>query len=61
MFCRRNWLRRNWVAAGLDMPVNQHITFQPPYIRHDDSLLRSVNFLGVIFKTGKLISPKSKE
>lgn len=59
-FLPQKWLRRNWVAAGLDMPLNKHITFQPSYIRHDDSLLRSVNFLGigVIIKTGKLINQK---
>ena len=59
-FLPQKWLRRNWVAAGLDMPLNRHITFQPSYIRHDDSLLRSVNFLGigVIIKTGKLIDQK---
>jgi hypothetical protein len=55
-FLPGNWLRRNWVAAGLDLPVNRHITLEPLYLRHDDSLLRSINFLalGVVIKTGKL-------
>jgi Protein of unknown function (DUF2490) len=51
-----SWLRRNWVVAAVDMPMNQHLTFQPSYIRQDDRFLRSVNFLGValIIKTDKL-------
>lgn len=56
-FLPQRWLRRNWVAAGIALPINQYLTFQPSYIRHDDLFLRSVNFLnlGVIIKTGKLI------
>jgi hypothetical protein len=46
-FAPGKWLRRNWVVAGADLPVASHLTFQPSYIRHNDSLLRSVNFLGL--------------
>jgi hypothetical protein len=55
-FLPQKWLRRNWIVAGLDMPINRYLTFQPSYIRQDDLFLRSVNFLGVglIIKTGKL-------
>ena len=51
-----NWLRRNWAAAGIDLPVNRYVTLEPLYLRHYDSLLRSINFLalGVVVKTGKL-------
>ena len=50
------WLRRNWVAAGVDLPVNGHVTLEPLYLHHQDSLLRSVNFLalGVVVRTGRL-------
>jgi hypothetical protein len=55
-FLPQKWLRRNWIVAGMDMPINRHLTFQPSYIRQDDLFLRSVNFLGVglIIKTDKL-------
>jgi hypothetical protein len=55
-FLPGNWLRRNWVVGAVDMPINPHLTFQLSYIRQDDRLLRSVNFLGValIIKTDKL-------
>jgi hypothetical protein len=55
-FLPQKWLRRNWIVAGVDMPINRYLTFQPSYIRQDDLFLRSVNFLGVglIIKTGKL-------
>ncbi len=57
-FAPHNWVRRNWIAAGFDMPINQHLTFQPSYIRQNDLLLRNINFLGigVIIKTGKLVN-----
>lgn len=50
------WLRRNWVVAAVDMPINRHLTFQPSYIRQDDQYLRSVNFLGLalIIRTNRL-------
>jgi hypothetical protein len=55
-FLPGKWLRRNWLVAAIDMPINRHLTFQPSYIRQDDQFLRSVNFLGIglIIKTGKL-------
>ena len=55
-FAPGNWLRRNWVVAGVDMPANRYLTFQVSYIRQDDDFLRSVNFLGmgVIIRTPKL-------
>lgn len=46
-FVPGKWLRRNWVVAAIDMPINRHLTFQPSYIRQDDQFLRSVNFLGL--------------
>ena len=51
------WLRRNWVVAAVDMPINRHLTFQPSYIRQDDQYLRSVNFLGLalIIRTNPLL------
>jgi hypothetical protein len=50
------WLRRNWVVAAIDMPINRNLTFQPSYIRQDDQYLRSVNFLGLalIIRTNPL-------
>jgi len=50
------WLRRYWVVAAVDMPLNRHLTFQPSYIRQDDQYLRSVNFLGLalIIRTNPL-------
>ena len=50
------WLRRNWVAAAVDMPINRHLTFRPSYIRQDDQYLGSVNFLGLapIIRTNRL-------
>ena len=50
------WLRRNWVVAAIDMPINRHLTFQPSYIRQDDQYLRSVDFLGMalIIRTNPL-------
>ncbi len=50
------WLRRNWAAAGVNAPINQYLSVQASYIRHDDSLLRSVNFLslGLIIRTATL-------
>jgi hypothetical protein len=55
-FLPQKWLRRNWIVAGVDMPINRYLTFQPSYIRQDDLFLRSVNFLGVglTIKTDKL-------
>jgi len=55
-----SWLRRNWVVAGVDLPVAPHLTFQPSYIRQDDSSLRSVNFLGigVIVRFDPLVRPR---
>lgn len=55
-FLPGNWLRRNWAAAGFELPLNRYVTLEPFYLRHYDSLLRSINFLalGVIVKTGKL-------
>lgn len=60
-FLPENWLRRNWIVAAVDMPINRYLTFQPSYIRQDDQFLRSVNFLGValIIKTGKLFHHES--
>jgi hypothetical protein len=54
-FAPGNWLRRNWVVAGVDLPASRHLTFQASYIRQDDQYLRSVNFLGlaVLIRTGK--------
>ncbi len=56
-FAPGKWLRRNWVVAAVDMPLNRHLIFQPSYIRQDDQFLRSVNFFGVglIIRTGKLL------
>src|SRR5262249_49444872 len=31
-FVPGKWLRRNWVVAAIDMPINRHLTFQPSYI-----------------------------
>jgi hypothetical protein len=55
------WLRRNWVVAAVDMPINRHLTFQPSYIRQDDQYLRSVNFLGMalIIRTSPLFEGRS--
>ena len=55
-FVPGKWLRRNWAAAGVDLPLNRYVTLEPLFLRHDDALLRSVNFLalGVVVKTGKL-------
>src|SRR6516164_2669714 len=55
------WLRRNWVVAAIDMPINRHLTFQPSYIRQDDQYLRSVNFLGMalIIRTSPLFESRS--
>jgi len=54
-FASGNWLRRNWVVAGVDLPASRHLTFQASHIRQDDQYLRSVNFLGlaVLVRTGK--------
>ena len=54
-FAAGNWLRRNWVVAGVDLPASRYLTFQASYIRQDDQYLRSVNFLGlaVLVRTGK--------
>ena len=54
------WLRRNWVVAAIDMPINRNLTFQPSYIRQDDQYLRSVNFLGLalIIRTGPLFESR---
>jgi hypothetical protein len=54
------WLRRNWVVAAIDMPINRNLTFQPSYIRQDDQYLRSVNFLGLalIIRTNPLFESK---
>jgi hypothetical protein len=54
------WLRRNWLVAALDMPINRNLTFQPSYIRQDDQYLRSVNFLGLalIIRTNPLFERK---
>lgn len=54
-FASGNWLRRNWVVAGIDLPANRFLTFQASYIRQDDQYLRSVNFLGLalLVRTGK--------
>ena len=40
------------------LPNNRGVALEPLYLRHDDALLRSVNFLalGVIVKTGKLFN-----
>lgn len=56
------WLRRNWVAAAIDMPINRHLTFQPSYIRQDDQYLRSVDFLGLalIIRTNPLFHHKKE-
>ena len=55
------WLRRNWVVAAIDMPINRYLTFQPSYIRQDDQYLRSVNFLGMalIIRTSPLFEGRS--
>jgi len=55
------WLRRNWVVAAIDMPINRHLTFQPSYIRQDDQYLRSVDFLGMalIIRTNPLFEGKA--
>jgi hypothetical protein len=64
-FVPGKWPRRNWVVAALEMPINRHLTFQPSYIRQDDQLLRSVNFLGLalIIRTNPLFEqrPEHKE
>lgn len=64
-FVPGKWLRRNWVVAALEMPINRHLTFQPSYIRQDDQFLRSVNFLGLalIIRTNPLFEqrPQHKE
>ena len=54
-FAPGNWLRRNWVVAGVDLPVSRYLRFQAYYIRQDDQYLRSVNFLGlaVLVRKGK--------
>ena len=59
-FVPGKWLRRNWVVAAMDMPINRHLTFQPSYIRQDDQYLRSVNFLGLalIIRTNPLFESK---
>jgi hypothetical protein len=59
-FVPGKWLRRNWVVAAVDMPINRHLTFQPSYIRQDDQYLRSVNFLGMalIIRTNPLFASK---
>ena len=59
-FVPGKWLRRNWFVAAVDMPINRHLTFQPSYIRQDDQVLRSVNFLGValIIRTNPLFESK---
>jgi hypothetical protein len=59
-FAPGNWLRRNWVVAGVDLPAARHITFQVSYIRQYDQYLRSVNFIGlaVLVRTGKPFSRK---
>lgn len=59
-FAPGKWLRRNWVVAAIDMPINRHFTFQPSYIRQDDQFLRSVNFLGLalIIRTNPLLEGK---
>ena len=59
-FVPGKWLRRNWVVAAIDMPINRHLTFQPSYIRQDDQFLRSVNFLGLalIIRTNPLFESK---
>ena len=59
-FMPGKWLRRNWVVAAMDMPINRHLTFQPSYIRQDDQYLRSVNFLGLalIIRTNPLFESK---
>jgi hypothetical protein len=59
-FLPGKWLRRNWAVVAVDMPITDHLTFQPSYIRQDDQFLRSVNFVGIglIIKTGKLFHRK---
>jgi hypothetical protein len=59
-FVPGKWLRRNWVVAAIDLPINRHLTFQPSYIRQDDQFLRSVNFLGLalIIRTNPLLERK---
>ena len=59
-FVPGKWLRRNWIVVAIDMPINQHLTFQPSYIRQDDQYLRSVNFLGMalIIRTNTLFESK---
>jgi len=59
-FVPGKWLRRNWFVAAVDMPINRHLTFQPSYIRQDDQVLRSVNFLGLalIIRTNPLFESK---
>src|SRR5215831_10462363 len=61
-FVPGKWLRRNWFVAAVDMPINRHLTFQPSYIRQDDQVLRSVNFLGLalIIRTNPLFENKRK-
>ena len=55
-FAPGHWLRRNWLAAGVDLPATQYLTFQLSYIRQNDDYLRSLNFLGaaLIVRTPKL-------
>ena len=64
-FVPGKWLRRNWVVAAIDMPINRHLTFQPSFIRQDDQFLRSVNFLGLalIIRTNPLFerTPELKD
>lgn len=62
-FVPGKWLRRNWVVAAIDMPINRHLTFQPSYIRQDDQYLRSVNFLGlaIIIRTNPLFERKIEQ
>jgi hypothetical protein len=59
-FVPGKWLRRNWFVAAVDMPINRHLTFQPSYIRQDDQVLRSVNFLGLalMIRTNQLFESK---
>ena len=55
-FASGPWLRRSWLASGLEFPVSPAMTLQTSYIRQDDSELRSVNFLGmgIIIRTTQL-------
>jgi hypothetical protein len=59
-FAPGKWLRRNWFVVAVDMPINRHLTFQPSYIRQDDQVLRSVNFLGLalIIRMNKMFERK---